>query len=80
MDAIVSVNPPEPTRRDPLVDALKEKVINEFSLFVHKLNQGYFPNYEFILEEILFLELIEKDATDNDSSVLQYYLNNEWIV
>lgn len=57
------------------VDALKNKVIDEYKEFICKVNQGYRPDYEFILEEISFIN----DMDDLDSeSMLQYYLNNKW--
>lgn len=57
------------------VDALKLKIIDEYNEFICKVKQGYKPNYEFILEEISFIN--NMDDLDNES-MLQYYLNNKW--
>ena len=80
MDAIIYARPIKKELENPLVDALKNKITKEFTYFINKLKKGNALNYQFILEEILFLELIKKDALNNDSNVLQYYLNNKWII
>lgn len=40
------------------VDALKGKVAKEFTMLLCEIRKGYKPNYEFILEEISFIDLI----------------------
>lgn len=67
------------------VDALKEKVIKEFISLLCETRKGYKPDYEFILEEISFIDLIENNEIDQKLSLtaLQYYLNgrnniNSW--
>ena len=62
------------------VDALKNKVSEEFLRLLRKVKKGYRPNYQFILEEISFIELIENQNIDEKLSLtaLQYYLNNKW--
>ena len=62
------------------VDALKEKVAKEFVNFLCELRKGYKPDYEFILEEISFIDLIQNNEIDEKLSLiaLQYYLNNKW--
>lgn len=62
------------------VDALKNKVSEEFLRLLCKVKKGYRPNYQFILEEISFIELIENQNIDEKLSLtaLQYYLNNKW--
>ena len=62
------------------VDAIKEKVIKEYISLLCELRKGYRPDYEFILEEISFIELIQNNELDNNLSLtaLQYYLNNKW--
>lgn len=62
------------------VDALKEKVIREFTNLLCEIRKGYKPDYEFILEEISFIDLIQHNEIDIKLSLiaLQYYLNNKW--
>lgn len=62
------------------VDVLKEKVSTEFTNFLCEVRKGYKPNYEFILEEISFIDLIQNNEIDEKLSLiaLQYYLNNKW--
>ena len=66
-----------------VVDALnelKKKVIQEFITLLSKVRKGYKLDYEFLLEEISFIELIQNNELDNNLSLtaLQYYLNNKW--
>lgn len=65
------------------VDALndlKKKVSDEFFQLICQVRKGYKPDYEFILEEISFIELIKNREIDDKLSLnaLQYYLNNKW--
>lgn len=65
------------------VDALndlKKKVSEEFFQLMCRVRRGYKPNYEFILEEISFIDLIKNREIDDKLSLtaLQYYLNNKW--
>ena len=62
------------------VDKLKKKVSEEFHALICKVKKGYRPDYEFILEEISFIDLIiDKELDENLSlTALQYYLNNKW--
>lgn len=60
------------------VDALKRKVINEFKFLLKKLRKGYRYDYEFILEEISLIELLEHSNVDNANFLQQFYLNNTW--
>ena len=65
------------------VDALndlKKKVSEEFFQLMCRVRRGYKPNYEFILEEISFIDLIKNKEIDDKLSLtaLQYYLNNKW--
>lgn len=65
------------------VDALnnlKKKVSDEFFQLMCKVRRGYKPDYEFILEEISFIDLIKNREIDDKLSLtaLQYYLNNKW--
>ena len=66
-----------------IVDALnelKKKVIQEFITLLSKVRKGYKLDYEFLLEEISFINLIQNKELDTNLSLtaLQYYLNNEW--
>lgn len=66
-----------------VVDALndlKKKVIQEFGVLLTKVKKGYKLDYEFLLEEISFIELIQNNELDNNLplTALQYYLNNKW--
>ena len=65
------------------VDALndlKKKVSEEFFQLMCRVRRGYKQNYEFILEEISFIDLIKNREIDDKLSLtaLQYYLNNKW--
>lgn len=59
---------------------LKKKVSEEFYNLLCRVKRGYKLDYEFILEEISFIELIQNGELDNKLSLtaLQYYLNNKW--
>lgn len=60
-------------------DALKLKVIDEFKNILYQIRKGYRPNYEFILEEISCIDLIQKHELDDRlrKIMLQYYINNK---
>lgn len=62
------------------VDALKEKVIREFTNLLCEVRKGYKLDYEFLLEEISFIDIIQHNRLDEKLSLiaLQYYLNNKW--
>lgn len=65
------------------VDALndlKRKVSKEFFQLMCRVRKGYKLDYEFILEEISFIDLIKNREIDDKLSLiaLQYYLNNKW--
>ena len=62
------------------LNELKKKVIQEFITLLSKVRKGYKLDYEFLLEEISFIELIQNNELDNNLSLtaLQYYLNNKW--
>lgn len=59
---------------------LKKKVTEEFYNLLCKVRKGYRLDYEFMLEEISFIELIQNGEIDDKLSLtaLQYYLNNKW--
>lgn len=66
-----------------VVDALnklKKKVSEEFYNLLCKAKKGYRLDYEFILEEISFINSIQNGDIDDKLSliILQYYLNNKW--
>lgn len=58
------------------VDALKNKVVKEFLEFLCLVRKGHKPDYEYILEEISYIE----NNPDKNLTItaLQYYLNNKW--
>ena len=60
------------------VDAHKKKVSEEFFNLICKCKKGYKLDYEFILEEISFIELINNLDKNLSLTALQYYLNNKW--
>lgn len=62
------------------LNKLKKKVSEEFYKLLCQVRKGYKPDYEFILEEISFIELIKNSEIDEKISLtaLQYYLNNKW--
>lgn len=84
MDVMAYANLIQPTSQT-VVDAdalskLKKKIICEFSAMICKVRKGYKLDYEFILEEISFVDLIKDNKIDDKLalSALQYYLNNKW--
>lgn len=64
------------------LNKLKKKVSEEFQMLLCKVKKGYQLDYEFILEEISFIDLIKNNEIDDKLSLtaLQYYLNNKWQV
>ena len=81
---MVYANLTQPTCQQ-VVDAdalnkLKKKIIDEFMTLWCKVRKGYRLDYEFILEEISFVDLIKDNKIDNELalSALQYYFNNKW--
>lgn len=62
------------------VDALKNKVIEEFYEMLCRIRKGYRVNYEYLLEEISFINLIQDKEIDDKLSltILQYYLNGKY--
>lgn len=60
------------------VDALKLKIIQDFSKFLCEVRKGYKPNYDFILEEISLVDILQNCDSDKTFLItLQYYLNNK---
>lgn len=84
MGATVYANLIQPTSQTTVdvaaLNKLKEKVICEFQTLLTKIRKGYKLDYEFILEEISFINLIKDNEIDDKLSLiaLQYYLNNKW--
>lgn len=60
------------------VDALKQKTIRDFQGLIKQVKKSIRPNYEFILQEISFIDLLQKYELDNDEFIKQFYLNNTW--
>ena len=69
-----------PTMDVDVINNLKKKVICEFQNLLKMLEKGYRLDYEFILEEISLIGLLEDKEIDVYSSlfVSQFYLNNKW--
>ena len=51
------------------LNKLKKKVSEEFYKLICRVRKGYKPNYEFILEEISFIELIQNNEIDSKLSL-----------
>ena len=64
-----------PDDRD-YVHNLKNKISCEFMDLLLQVERGHYPDYEFILEEISLLEIL--NYIDRKEFILQYYLNNPW--
>ena len=69
---VEDVNLPIIPRTD--IDLLKDKIICEYKQIISKLEQGYKPDLEFLLEEISAVDL--ENELDNREFIIQYYLNN----
>lgn len=84
MGATAYANLTQPTSQTTVdaaaLNKLKEKVICEFETLLTKTRKGYKLDYEFILEEISFINLIKDNEIEDKLSLiaLQYYLNNKW--
>lgn len=52
------------------VDALKRKVAREFTGLLCEIRKGYKLDYEFILEEISFIDLIQHNEIDKKLSLI----------
>lgn len=65
---------------DVQINNLQNKVITEFECLLSRVKKGYKPDYELILEEVSFIELIENGELDDRFAitVLQFYLNHQW--
>ena len=63
-----------------VLNNLKKKVTEEFLTLFCKVRKGYKVDYEILLEEISFINLIDEDQIlDEQFEVaIQYYLNNKW--
>lgn len=61
---------------DP-VDKLKEKVANEITTFFKYLRRGHLMDYDFILDEISIIDILECKSIDKGLllTIIQYYLN-----
>lgn len=65
-----------------VLNNLKKKVTEEFLTLFCKIRKGYKVNYEILLEEISFINLIDEDQILDEQFeiAIQYYLNNKWQV
>lgn len=84
MGAMVYANLIQPTSIKTVdadaLNKLKDKVICEYTALLSRVRKGYKLDYEFILEEISFIDLIKDNKIDDKLSLsaLQYYINNKW--
>lgn len=62
------------------VNDLKKKVIHEYYTLLSYIEKGYRLDYQFILEEINLIEMLQDADMHSYPSlfVLQFYLNNKW--
>ena len=60
------------------VNDLKHKIIHEYQNLLCKVSKGYKPDYEFIMQEISLVDLLEDNflSIDDVLFIIQYYLNN----
>lgn len=58
------------------INKLKNKIICEYKRLIKLLNKGYKPDYQFIKDEMNFIDL--QKELDNQIFLLQFYLNNKW--
>lgn len=60
------------------VNNLERKIIQEFKDLLCKVSKGHRPDYEFLMQEISLVDLIEDNWLSIDDSlfIIQYYLNN----
>ncbi len=63
---------------DVLADNLKSKIIKEFNCLLLKIKKGYYPDLEFLLEEISTLEIYKEVDNRYALTLLQYYINHSW--
>lgn len=61
-----------------VINQLKNKVSNEFYNLLCKIRNGHRINYDFILEEISFIDILDQEENPElYLTILQYYLNNK---
>lgn len=63
---------------DVLVNNLESKIIEEFKCLLSKIRKGYYPDLEFLLEEISTLEIYKEIDNRLALTMLQYYINHQW--
>ena len=84
MDVRAYANLIQPTSQKAVdadaLNKLKEKIICEYISLLSRIRKGYKLDYEFIMEEISFVDLIKDNKIDDKLSLnaLQYYINNKW--
>lgn len=59
------------------IDLLKDKIICDYKLIISKLENGYMPDLELLLEEISAVDL--ENELDKREYIIQYYLNKKII-
>lgn len=84
MDVMAYANLIQPTSQKAVdadaLNKLKKKIICEYTSLLSRIRKGYKLDYEFIIEEISFVDLIKDYKIDDKLSLsaLQYYINNKW--
>lgn len=65
-----------------LLDQLKTKAICEFEKLLCQIEKGHNISYEFILQQISLIGLIEDNLLSLEDSrfYLNFYLNNEFVI
>lgn len=60
------------------INDLQHKIIHEFKDLLCKVSKGHRPDYEFLMQEISLVDLLEDEQLTIDDSlfIIQYYLNN----
>lgn len=60
------------------VERLKRKAAKEYFNLICKIKKGHRPDYEFLLEEISFLDMLDELDERTKNKVLSYYLNGKF--
>lgn len=61
------------------VDALKQKVIDDFCKLILQLEKGKRPEYYFIIEELNLIDIYDYLDNNKKQTLLQVYLNYDKI-
>ena len=72
------VNPSLESGQKEVVDALKKKVICEYTDLLRYIERGHRYDYQLILEQISLIGLLEDNEVNRSEFVEQFYLNHKW--